>query len=115
MPLAWWSPQQQWEAETLSLAEAVKEDIPIKDLFEIALNFQVDVVLTEDLSSPKPGHTTGGSGRGGAQRGGRGGAGRAGTPAGQIAQETTVPLAHQGIEDNCPGRLFGSTNKRNPM
>ena len=43
------------------------------------------------------------------------GAEQDGTSTGRFAQETTVPLAFQGIEDNCPERLFGSTNKRNPI
>ena len=58
------------------------------------------------------------AGGGGAAHGeaaGPGGAGQDGMPAGRFAQETTDPLAYQGIEDNCPERLFGSTNKRNPM
>ena len=57
-------------------------------------------------------------GRGGGWRGGwarRGGAGQDGTPMGRSAQEMTDPLARKGIEDNCPERLFGSTDKRNPM
>ena len=66
------------------------------------------------LSNPKPGHTTGGSRQGGAARGGAGRR-RGGTPAGLFAQETTDPPALQGIEDNCPGLLFGNTNKRSPM
>ena len=54
----------------------------------------------------------GGAARGGAACGGaagRGGLGQDGSP------RRTVSLALQGIEDNRPGRLFGSTNKRNPM
>ena len=46
---------------------------------------------------------------------GRGGGGLDGTPTGRFAQETTDPFAHQGMEDNCPGRCFISTDKRNPM
>ena len=46
---------------------------------------------------------------------GRGGTGQDRTPTGRFAQDTTVPLAPQGIEDNCPERLLGSTNKGNPM
>ena len=79
------------------------------------------------LSNPKPRHTAGGSGRrtagwrrGGAQRGGagrggmrRGGAGQGRPPAGRFAQETTNPHVLHGIEDNCPERLSGCTNKRN--
>ena len=58
------------------------------------------------------------AGRGGAAHGGaagRGGAGQDGTPTGRFAQEPTVHLAPQGIEDNCPERQFGSTNKGNSM
>ena len=61
----------------------------------------------------------GGSGGGGILYGGavgRGGAERDKTPAGLFAQETTVPRASQGTEDNFPGgRIYGSVNKRNPM
>ena len=32
---------------------------------------------------------------------GQGGAGQDGTPTGRFDQETTVPVALQGIEDNC--------------
>ena len=46
----------------------------------------------QNLSSPKPGHTTGGSGRGGARRGGGAGRGRAA----QDADGTARP------GDNCP-------------
>ena len=45
-----------------------------------------------------------GAGRGRAAHGGaagRGGAGQDGTPTGRFDQEITVPLAFQGIEDNC--------------
>ena len=58
------------------------------------------------------------AGRGGAAPGGATGlgwAGQDGTPTGRFAQEATVPVALQGIENNCPECLFGSTNKRNPM
>ena len=40
-----------------------------------------------------------------------GGAGSAGL----FAQDTNVPRDFGGIEDNCPERLFGSTNKGIPM
>ena len=46
---------------------------------------------------------------------GRDGAGQDGTPTGWFAQKITSPLAPQGfdgIEDNCPERLFGNTNKQ---
>ena len=65
-----------------------------------------------NLSNPKPGYTTGKSEGGGA---GRAESGQVGTPADLFAQETTDPFAPQGVEDNCAGRLFGSTNKRSPM
>ena len=55
-------------------------------------------------------------GSGGARRGGWAGRARQDwTPTGLFAQDTTVPRALQGIEDNCPEQLFGSTNKGNPM
>ena len=46
---------------------------------------------------------------------GRGGDGQDGTPTDRFAQETAVPLTLQTIENNPPGRVSGSTNKRNPM
>ena len=52
-----------------------------------------------DLSNPKPGHTTGGSGRGSARRGNgpaRGWIGR--TPFGRPGKETALVLALQRIE-----------------
>ena len=61
------------------------------------------------------------AGRDGAAYGkaaGQSGAGQDGTPANLFAQETTDPLPlqdFQGIEHKCPERLFGNTNKRNPM
>ena len=57
-----------------------------------------------NLSNPKPGHTTGASGRG-AQWGGGAGPGR-------DADRTVRP---QDIEDTSLERLSRSTNKRNPM
>ena len=62
--------------------------------------------------------TTGGSRRGAARRSGtvrQSGAGQDGTATGRFAQETTVPPApqgFQGIENNNPELLFGSTNKK---
>ena len=70
------------------------------------------------LSNPKPGHTTGGSGRSGARRGsGSNGVGQDGTPTDPFALKKTVPFAFQcfpSIENNCPGGFFGNTNKRIP-
>ena len=68
------------------------------------------------LSNPKPGHTTGRSGRGGARRGGegeRGWVGREGV--GSIWKGDNPPSCLPANRRRCPGRLFGSTNKRNPM
>ena len=48
-------------------------------------------------------------------RGGRRGAGQDRTLPGRFALETTDPLVLQSIEDNCPRRLFASTNKRNTI
>ena len=61
--------------------------------------------------------TTGGSGRRGARRGGGAGRGRAGPGRRRVGspQETSVPLALQAIEDNCPESFSGRTKKRNPM
>ena len=59
------------------------------------------------LPSPKPGDTTGGSGR---VEAGRRMAGPEGTSTFRFAQETCVSRAHHGIEGSCPERLFGSTN-----
>ena len=43
---------------------------------------------------------------------GHGGAGQKdGMPTVRSAQKTTVPVSPQSIVDNCPERLFGSTNK----
>ena len=64
-------------------------------------------------SNPKPGHTTGGSGRaarcGAAGHGGPGRMGRRRVS----PQDTAVSRVFQGIEDNCPEHFLGSTNKRN--
>ena len=73
-------------------------------------------MVYRSLSNPKPGHTTGRAGR--AAHGGvagRSGARQFGTPTDPFAQKTTDHPAPQGIEDNCPERLFGSTNKGNLM
>ena len=68
------------------------------------------------LSIPKPGHTTGGSGRHGAGRtAGRGNAGQNKVPTFRSPWKPTAPLALQRTVNNCPGRLFASTNKGNPM
>ena len=78
--------------------------------------FARGMFLVLHFSNPKPGHTTGGSGRPGARRAaGRGRAGQDGMPTGRFAQETTVPLAPSTVEDNCFERPPGSTNKGNPM
>ena len=62
------------------------------------------------LSSPKPGQTTGGSGRG-ARRGG----GQDWMPTELFAQGTSLPRTPQSIGDTSPERLPRSTNKRNSM
>ena len=54
-----------------------------------------------------------GSGRRTAGR--RGGAGLDRTGRRRVDLAKRQPSALQRIEDNCPERLFGSTNKRNPM
>ena len=74
------------------------------------------VTSGNNLSSPKPGHTTGGSGRRSAQRTvGRGEAGQTKVPTFRSASKATVPLALQGTINNCSERLFASTNQGNPM
>ena len=70
-------------------------------------NSQREASLMGDLSNPKSVHTMGGSRWGGARRGGGAEQGGAGRDADECTQETTVPLALQGIEDNCPERFFG--------
>ena len=65
-----------------------------------------------NLSSPKPGHTTGGSGRGGARAGRLGGAGQDRTPTHRSAQDTTDPLADQGFAQTCPERFFQKHKQR---
>ena len=69
-----------------------------------------------NLSSPKPGHTTGGSGRHGAVRAaGRGDAGQNKVPTFRWPWKPTALLALQRTVNNCFERLFASTNKGNPM
>ena len=69
-----------------------------------------------DLSSPKPGHTTGASGRHGARRtAGQGEARQNRVLTFRSARKATIPLAFQGTVNNCSERLFASTNKGNPM
>ena len=67
------------------------------------------------LSGPKTRtyHGRGGAARGGAA--GRGGDGQGRTPTGRFAQNTTVSLTLQTIEENPPGRVSGSANSRVPM
>ena len=73
-------------------------------------------IQNPDLSNPKPGHTTGRSGRVGARRGGEGGRGWVGRDAvGSIRPGDNPPSCPPANRGHCPGRLFGSTDKRNPM
>ena len=68
------------------------------------------------LSNPKPRHTTGRSGRGVARRGGEGERGWVERDAvGSIRLGNNPPSCAPATRRHCPGRLFGSTNKRNPM
>ena len=89
------------------------------DLPAVCPGFGLDMFpghALHDLSSPKPGHTTGGSGRHGARRtAGRGDAGQNKVPTFRSAWKPTAPLALQGTVNNCSERLFASTNKGNPM
>ena len=66
----------------------------------------------ENLSSPKPGHTTGGSGTVDA---GQGKAGQNKVPTLPSAQKATVPPALQRTVTNYYEHLFASTNKGNPI
>ena len=69
-----------------------------------------------DLSSPKPGHTTGGSGRHGAGwTAGRVDAGQYKVPTFWWPWKPTAPLALQRNVNNCSERFFASANKGNPM
>ena len=68
-----------------------------------------------NLSNPKPVHTTGGTGRGGAWRGGGAGRERAGRDAdAQVRPEYDRLSLHtpQIIEENPTKRVFGSANNR---
>ena len=67
-----------------------------------------------NLTSPKPGHTTGGSGRG-AGWGSWVAARQDRTPTEQIAQEVSAPRTFQCMQDTSSEHLPRSTNKRNPM
>ena len=72
--------------------------------------------LNFHLSNPKPGHTTGRSARGGARRGGEAGWGWVERDAvGSIRPGGNPPSCPPANRRHCPGRHFGSTNKRNPM
>ena len=66
------------------------------------------------LSNPKPGHTTGGSGRG-AQRSGQAGSGKIGCQQNYSPRKKKVYRILQGIEETSLQHLPRSTNKRNPM
>ena len=67
--------------------------------------------VLEDLSNPKPGHTTGGSGRGGARRSN-------GAARGWIGRDAVRSIRQEDNPRSCPPanrehsleRLFGSTN-----
>ena len=68
------------------------------------------------LSSPKTGHTTGGSGRHGAGRTAmRGDAGQNKVPTFRWPWKPTAPLALQRTVNNFSERIFANTNTGNPM
>ena len=68
------------------------------------------------LSSPKPGHTPGGSGRHGAgQTAGRGDPEQNKVPTVRWPWKSTAPMALQRMVNNCSERLLASTNKGNLM
>ena len=68
------------------------------------------------LSSPKPGHTTGGLGRQGAGRtAGRGDARQNKVPTFRSPWKPTAPLAIQRNVNNCSERYFASTNNGNTL
>ena len=63
------------------------------------------------LSNPKPGHTTGWSGRGGAQRGGGAERSWVGRDAvGSIRPGDNPPSCPPAYREQCPERYFGHTN-----
>ena len=69
-----------------------------------------------NLSNPKPRHTTGGSGRGGAQRGGGAVRGRVAQEAdGTVRPEDKRPSCPPGLPRNYIERHFGCKNIGNPM
>ena len=75
--------------------------------------FRASHVRESYLSSSKPGHTTGGSGRQGAGRtAGRGDAGQNNVTIFWMPWKPTAPLALQRTVNNCLERLFASTNKK---
>ena len=68
------------------------------------------------MSNPKPRHTAGGSGPGGARQDGRAGRGRAGRDAHRsVCPGFTVHFTLQTIVIYRPGCVSGSTNKRKSM
>ena len=63
------------------------------------------------LSNPKPGHTTGWSGRGGARRGGGAERSWVGRDAvGSIRPGDNPPSCPPAYREQCPERFFGHTN-----
>ena len=71
------------------------------------------VLSDENLSGPKPGHTTGESGRHGAGRtAGQGDAGLNRVPTFRWPWKPTTPLARQRNVDNCFERFFANTHTR---
>ena len=66
--------------------------------------------IQTDVSNPKPGHTSGPSGRGAARRGGKEGRGWVERHAvGSIRPRNNPPSCTPANRSHCPGRLFGKT------
>ena len=80
-------------------------------LDRLSFFFVASELTCQSLSNPKPGHTTGRPGRGGARRGSRAERGRVERDAvGSIRPGDNPPSCSPANREHCPERIFGSTN-----